>query len=298
MRHLLLGFAAALFTSLASAQTEWVTNGSFTGALAPWTLGGGYCVNPALDTTWDTTGMGVSDSFGVQAGGQVTPAPYPPNWIEQQVLVIQGLTYEFRCDASGARPAAPTVGNADTGTVWVEVDNVEIARHAFGNYVVAFTKRAQICGRFTPTTTGQVTLRIYFQRTYLTNPSTPRVNIDNVSIRDVVGTTHWVAGNRTMGTTVTEKVRGTPGALFATFVALGANPVGTTIPGIAGTFNLDPGTTVMLRLGMLDVNGENDVPYTIPNNPLFVQYALWYQPASMDSTTIAFGFHYGIVATN
>ena len=144
------------------AQTEWVTNGTFTGALTPWTMGGAYSVNPGLDTTWDTTGMGVSDSFGVNAGGQTWPPPFAPNTIEQQILLVQGLTYEFRADLSGANPGNPNVGNAHMGRVWVEVDNIEIARVDLGDYTPVETKRAQIVGRHVGHTSGMVTLRISF----------------------------------------------------------------------------------------------------------------------------------------
>ena len=297
MRHFLFAFAVTLGTSLAPAQgTEWVTNGTFDVTLAPWVMGGGYSVNSGHEVGWDTTGMGASDSYGTQAGGQVTPAPYPPNWVEQQITVIQGLTYEFRCDASGARPINPGVGNADTGTVWVEVDNVEIARHAFGSYVIGFTRRAQLCGRFTPTTTGLVTLRINTQRTFLANSNTPRINIDNVSVKDVVGPTFWVAGNRKIGTTVTHKVRGSAGAVFATFAALAATP-GVPLPGIGGLFHLDPATTVTVSIGVLDLNGESDAPMGIPNDNLFVIYPIFYQAGSWDAAGIALGYHFGIVAT-
>ncbi len=293
-------FASTLLSAPAVAQgAEWVTNGSFTGTLAPWTLGGAYSINPGLESGWDTTGFGVSDCYGVNPGGQVTPAPYPPNWVEQQILVIQGLTYEFRCDASAARPAAPTVGNADAGTVYVEVDNVEVARHAFGSYVASPTgtiKRAQLCGRFTPTTTGQVTLRINTERRYLTNTTTPRVNIDNVSVIDVSGPTYWVAGNRQIGGSVTHSVRGTANALFGTVVALGANPGGIPFPGVTGLFLLDPLTAVTLQIGILDSAGWSDTPRVIPNDPLFVSYPLYYQAGMIDMAP-SLGLHFGIFAT-
>jgi len=298
MRHLLFACAVTLGTALAPAQgTEWVTNGSFTGSLAPWVMGGGFSVNSGHEVGWDTTGMGASDSYGTQAGGQVTPAPYPPNWVEQSVLVLQGMTYEFRCDACGARPINPGVGNADTGTVWVEVDNVEIARHAFGAYNIGFTKRAQLCGRFTPITTGNVTLRIYTQRAYLANSNTPRINIDNVTLKDAYGPTFWVAGNRQIGSQVTHKVRGSANAVFATFAALGENAAGISFPGVGGLFYLDPPTTVTLSIGVLDPAGESDVTTTIPNDPLFVTYPLFYQAGASDAAGIALGYHFGIVAT-
>jgi hypothetical protein len=298
MRHVLFAFAVMLGTSLAPAQgTEWVTNGTFTGGLAPWVMGGGFSVNSGHEVGWDTTGMGPSDSYGTQAGGQVLPPPYPPNWIEQQILVVQGLTYEFRCDASGARPLAPTVANADTGTIWVEVDNVEVARHAFGSYVVPLTKRAQVCGRFTPTTSGMVTLRINTARTFLANGNTPRINIDNVSVKDVIGPTFWVAGNRKIGTAVTHKVRGSANAVFATFAALAENPAGIAFPGITGLFLLDPPTAVTVSIGVLDLNGESDTSVTIPLDNLFVVNPLWFQAGAWDALGIALGYHFGIVCT-
>lgn len=299
MRHLLFALSAAFTTSSVLAQgTEWVTNGTFDATLAPWTMGGGYSVNSGHEVGWDTTGMGASDSYGTQAGGQVTPAPYPANWIEQQILVIQGLTYEFRCDASGDRPGAPTVGNADTGTVWVEVDNVEVARHAFGSYSVGVGKRAQLCGRFTPTTTGNVTLRIYTQRTFLANTSTPRINIDNVSVKDTIGPTFWVAGNRRIGTNVTHAVRGAPNALFATFAALGQNPGGLSFPGVNGLFLLDPVSAVTLTIGVLDAAGESNASVGLPANTLFVTWPLYYQAGAWDAAGVTLGHHFGVVATN
>ncbi|MCA8964285.1 MAG: hypothetical protein H6838_10720 [Planctomycetes bacterium] len=292
--------ASSLISGHAAAQgAEWVTNGSFTGTLAPWTLGGAYSVNPGLESGWDTTGFGVSDCYGVNAGGQVTPAPYPPNWVEQQILVIQGLTYEFRCDASGSRPGAPTVGNADIGTVYVEVDNVEVARHAFGSYVASPTgtiKRAQLCGRFTPTTTGQVTLRIYTERRFLGGAANPRMNIDNVSVIDVSGPTYWVAGNRQIGGSVTHSVRGTPNALFGTVVALGENLTGIPFPGVTGLFLLDPLSAVTLQIGVLDAAGESDTPMTLPNNQLFTTIPLYHQAGMIDLAP-SLGLHFGIFAT-
>ena len=245
MRIFLSVLVSASLTTALSAQTEWVTNGDFTGTLTPWTMGGAYSVNPGLETGWDTTGLGASDSFGVNAGGQVVPPPYAPNWIEQSILMIQGLTYEIRADASGARPGNPPLGNADIGTIWIEVDNVEVARHAFGNYPGNTTpppvKRAQLCGRFAPSTTGQVMVRIYFERAYLGGSVNPRMNIDNVSVKDVIGPTYCVVGNRQLGSSVSHTVTGAPGALFGTFAALSEFPAGFMFPGVFGTLFLDPG---------------------------------------------------------
>lgn len=283
-------------TTLPGQGSEWVTNGSFTGTLSPWVMGGAYSVNPGLETGWNTTGMGPSDSFGVNAGGQVTPAPYPPNTLEQQILVIQGLTYEFRCDASGARPSSPTVANADIGTIWVEVDSVEVARHAFGNYTPQEIKRVQICGRFQPQTTGLVTLKIYFQRQYLGGAANPRMNIDNVSVRDTTGPTHWIAGNRRLGTTVQQQIRTAAFTPYALFIAAGENPAGTPFPGILGSCYLDLSSTATLAIGAADGNGSASLPLSYPNDPRFLSTPLWFQAVDW-TTQLSFGWQCGVVAT-
>jgi hypothetical protein len=285
--------ACALLASL-PAQTEWVANGSFTGTLAPWTMGGAYSVNPGLDTTWDTTGMGVSDSFGVNAGGQVTPSPYAPNTIEQQIIVVQGLTYEFRADLSGARPNAVNTANAHIGRVWVEVDNVEIARVDLGAYVVPLTKRAQVVGRFVGSTSGLVTLRIFFQRDFLGGSANPRMNLDNVSLKDVVGPTYWLNGNRKIGTTVQQRVSGDANTLFATFVSLGEIPGGIPVPGIVGLVGIDPLTAVTLGSGLLDATGAASLPFAVPNDLAFVSTPLYYQAVGV-GTQLVLSLHFGCV---
>jgi hypothetical protein len=240
--------------------------------------------------------MGASDSFGVNAGGQTTPSPYPPNTLEQNILVIQGFTYEFRCDASGARPAAPTLANADIGTLWVEVDNVEIARFAFGNYVPGQTKRAQIVGRFAPQTTGTVPLRIFFERRFVGGAANPRMNIDNVSVKDVVGPTYWIQGNRPLGATQSHAIRGDANALFGTFVALGQNPAGVAFPGVTGLWLLDLATTTTLAFGSTDNNGAGLALLTIPNDPRFLSTPLYFQAGSWASQ-LKFGYQFGVVCT-
>lgn len=297
MRTLLHTLLLSSVATALSAQTEWVTNGSFTGTLAPWTMGGAYSVNPGLDPTWDTTGLGVSDSFGVNAGGQVTPPPYAPNTIEQQIVLVQGLTYEFRADLSGARPGAPTVGNVHIGRVWVEVDNIEIARVDLGGYSPGETKRAQVVGRFVGNVSGQVTLRIFFQRDFLGGAANPRMNLDNVSLKDVQGPTYWLAGNRRIGTTVQQRIAADPSILFATFVSLGEIPGGgVAVPGIVGLVSIDPLSAITLGSGLTDANGAASIPFSVPNDPAFLTTPLFYQAVGV-SSTLAMSLHFGVVFT-
>jgi hypothetical protein len=297
MRTLLLSLSlSGLLCTLPAQGTEWVTNGSFTGTLAPWTMGGAYSVNPGLDPSWDTTGMGVNDSYGVNAGGQVFAPPHAPNTIEQQIVMVQGLTYEFRADLSGARPAAPTVGNVHIGRVWVEVDSIEIARVDLGGYTPGEVKRAQIVGRHVGHTNGAVTLRIFFQRDYLAGSANPRMNLDNVSLRDVTGPTYWLDGNRHIGATVQQRVAGDPGSLFATFVSLGELPAGVPIPGIGGLLGIDPVVAVSIGAGLTDATGAGNLAMTVPNDPAFLTTPLYYQAVGV-GTSLVLSLHFGCVFT-
>lgn len=301
MRSLLVVGVTALFAALAPAQgTEWITNGTFTGTLAPWTMGGGYSVNPGLDTAWDTTGLGVSDSFACSPGGQVTPAPYPANTLEQPVIVIPGLTYEFRADASSARPNAPTVGNADAGLITVFLDDgtttQQIAQFDFLGYTPVEVRRAQVVGRFTTTMAGQVTLRIAFARRFLANTTTPQVHLDNVSLRNVDGPTYWIASNRKIGTNHIHKIAGEPGALFGAFIAVAENPAGFPFPGILGAWQIELATTTLLALGNTDTAGIGTFTMAIPNDPAFLTTQLWYQGGTL-GTVPAFSTHFGVVCT-
>jgi hypothetical protein len=274
---------------------NWITNGDFTGTLAPWTMGGAYSVNPGLEA-FDTTGRGVSDSFGVNAGGQVFAPPHAPNTIEQPIILVQGLVYEFRADLSGGRPGAPTVANAHIGRVWVEVDNIEIARVDLLDYDPIETKRAQIVGRHVGHTTGTVVLRIFFQRDYIAGSANPRMNLDNVSFHDVVGPTYWLEGNREIGTAVAQRVRGEPVSLFATFVALGEIPGGVPIPGIGGLLGIDPLTAITLGAGLTDAAGAGSIPFAVPADPVFTTTPLFYQAVGV-SPSLVLSMHFGCVWT-
>lgn len=287
---------AAFVPTLLPAQNEWVTNGSFTGALAPWTLGGGYAVNAGLESGWDTTGLGVSDSFGIQAGGQTWPGPFAPKTIEQPILLIQGMTYEFRADASGHRQAAPAVGNGHIGRIWVEVDDIEVARFDLLDYVPFQTRRAQIVGRFVGHTTGTVVLRVFFERDFLVDAGSPRMNLDNVSLRDVSGPTYWLEGDRRIGSTVQQRVAYDPNTLFATFVALGENPVGIPVPGFQGLVMIDPLSAVTLGAGLTDAAGVGTIPFAVPNDPAFLTTPLYYQAVGVGSV-LALSQHFGVVWT-
>ncbi len=259
-----------------------VTNGDFTGTLTPWVMGGAYSVNPGLESGINVTGSSVSDSFGVNAGGQVTPPPYAPNTLEQTVSLTAGVTYEFRMDAIGYRNS--TTGNADIGTIWVELEAVEIARFAFGSYVSPEQKRAQLCGRHTALATGTATIKIYFQRAFLGGAANPRMNIDNVSLEDTDGPTFCMVGNRRLGATVSLRVDGAPNAAYALFLAAGDIPAGLPIPGFGGLLHLDLATLTLFVSGQLDGSGNATTPFTIPNINRLRTVPLYYQPLSIGGT--------------
>jgi hypothetical protein len=271
---------------------DLVTNGTFTGTLTPWVMGGAFSVNPGLESGIDVTGMGVSDSFGVNAGGQVIPPPYPPNTLSQMVTVANGVTYELRLDAIGYRNS--TTNNADIGTIWVEVNGVEVARHAFGSYTSPQVKRAQLCGRYTANTSGAVSLTIFFQRAFLAGAANPRMNIDNVSLIDITGPTFCMRGNRQLGSTVELRVEGEANAAYAVFIALAQLPAGVPVPGFNGLLQLDPGTLTLLISGGLDGSGVASTQFPIPANQQLRTVPIFYQPLSIGSTN-ELGLHTGMV---
>ena len=123
------------------ASQNFVTNGDFSGGLTGWTEAG-FSVNPMVES-FDTTGLGASQAYGCNPGGQVTPGPYPPNSIEQSVTLAAGVPYEFTAEIHVSRVAA--VGNADAGTFWVEVGGVEVTRTALGGYLASLPQRARLC---------------------------------------------------------------------------------------------------------------------------------------------------------
>ncbi|MCB9885108.1 MAG: hypothetical protein H6838_06420 [Planctomycetes bacterium] len=293
--HLVLRGALLTATPLLAQGTEWVVNGSFTGSLASWTSGGGFSVNAGWEAGWDTTGQGASDSYGVNAGGQALPGPFAPNWIEQTIFVVQGLTYEFRCDVSGARPGNPTTANADIGSVFVEINSVLIGRHDFGPFNPGEIKRAQLAGVYVPAASGNVTLRVSTERQFVATATSPRINIDNVSLRDTVGPTFWIDGNRLLGSNVLSSVRGAPNVFFGSFAALGSS-AGVSFPGVAGLYTLDPATTVTLRFGVLDAAGRSDLPAAIPTSPLLLSVPIHYQ-AGMIAGTPSLGLEFAVVAS-
>jgi hypothetical protein len=284
-------FVVALATVPLAGQ-NLVQNGDFSNGLNGWTQTG-YSYNPAHET-WDTTGMGPSPCFGCNPGGQVTPPPYPPNTLETNVPVPAGVPLEFSADLSTVK-LVHTSDNADGGTIWVEVNNVEVARHAFGSYTYPKVYKARLTGRFVAASGGMVPLKIYFSRAYLGNINTPRVNIDNVSLQIAIGPTFAIRGNRELGKSVSFEVAGAPSSPFAVFAAAQVLSSGVTIPGIAGAWWLNPTLTVLVLPGTTDAAGLFRLLFTLPPDPYLTQAPVWFQPAQVVSGQGRLGFHQGVV---
>ena len=294
---------AVLFMFLgfeASAQigAEQLTNGTFTGNLSGWTLGGGFSVNPGLDTVTDTTGRGVSDCFGCNPGGQSGSAPFPANTIAQSVPLLAGSVYEFRCDVSSSRVNAASL-NIDAGTIFAEIDGVEIDRISFGSIAVGETKRAQLGGRFLPQTSGAKVVKISMQRSVLASATTPHVTLDNVSLRIVKMLSIFEHGNRKLGSAVTFDVVASPNFPFAVFLAAGEDVAGIAISGFSNLLHLDLATLTFLFSGTTGSNGLASVPLTLPNNSILLTSPLFFQAAQVPPNTIlhALSLHFGTVAT-
>lgn len=273
MRTFSFELLAAALVALPLSSQNFVSNGDFSNGTSGWTEGG-YSCNPGLES-FDTTGLGPSQCYASNPGGQMTPPPYQPNWIEQTVVIVPGIPYEFTADIAVHR--VPVVNNADAGTVWIEVGGVEVARTTLGGYTAPLLQRARVCSRFTVTNGGQVPLRINFHRTYLCNNDTPRLRIDNISLQLGLGPTFCLQGNRKLGATRTLAVHDAPGLPVVFFYAPGRLPQGIQVPGINGTWFLDPARLFFFFTGTTDAAGTFAFSLPLPNDPSLLTAVLYVQ---------------------
>lgn len=272
-----------------------VTNGDFeTGTLAPW-VAGGVAFNPQLEA-FDIANRGSSWTYGCGPGGNGGTPPYAPNWIQQNVTLTSGVTYEFSCDlASGGAGAS----DFHAGTCSFDVNGVEIGRLDFLNYVYPLIERGRLAWRFTSTVGGSVPLRVNFQRPfYVFNAGTPRMHVDNVSLRAAIGPTFTMPANRQMGPAqLPFNIMGAPGGAGAPF-ALFASPVelqpGLSIPGVSGLLNLNPSFMVHLFDGNYDNNSYFSTSFQIPIVPALTTSPVWFQAVDLVGGKIRIGFHHGL----
>ncbi len=256
-------FFHALVVSLAVAglgAQNIVTNGDFeSGNTTGWRFGG-YTLNSKVDT-FDTTGGGTSKCFNTVPGGQQTPGPYPPNWMEQDVVIVQGVVHEFRADIASS---AIYAYNGDGGTIEAFVDGAKVATHAFGPIAVNTVERTRLCGRIVPTTSGPKKLRITFHRNYLAATNrTPTCYIDNIFLGRTQGPTVCFPGERKAGGSFQILTQGTAGYRFALFLAVGpANPP-VQVPGWTGQWEL-ANPSLPLVVGNLDTAGRWSFSTIVP----------------------------------
>ncbi|MHC4918771.1 MAG: hypothetical protein ACYTKC_04165 [Planctomycetota bacterium] len=266
--HIPLVFHALVLSLAAGAlgAQNLVTNGDFeagtttTGAPKGWTLSGYACtqnVNMA-----DVTGGGASNCFNCRPGGKTTPKPYPPNIMEQDVLLIPGVVHEFRADIMAARPNS-TVGNADAGTFEVFVDGVSIAKKAFGGISPPAIHRTRLCARIVPKSVGKKKLRITFHRNYTCNTNTPVSYIDNIFLGRTAGLTICFPGERKAARSVQMSAQGNAGYKFAIFIGVKKSVVPLPIPGWTGQWELAT-PHFPLVIGNLDTSGRWSLNVPLP----------------------------------
>jgi len=271
MHFLSLLATSALAVSLGAQN--WVANGDFSNGLTGWTQTG-YCYNPTTET-YDVTGLGQSQTcYAASPGGQVTPAPYPPNTIKQNILVVPGVPLEFSMDicVNGTNAS----NNADAGTFRVEVGGTEIARVAFGQYRQGENARARLTTQFVHPTGGNLDLEIFMSRVYLCNSGTPRTRITDVRVEIATGPTFTFYGQRRINQTSTIGGIGTANAPYVFFMSLHSFP-GAVIPGIGGTLLIEPVGMAKFFGGLFDAQGVSTLPLAVPNNPALTTGRFWVQ---------------------
>lgn len=287
MRNVPLLLSTTILCTALSAQ-NWVSNGDFANGLTGWTETG-YSAAPGVET-FDVTGLGATTCYGAGHGGQVTPAPYPPNSIKQNITVIPGVPLEFSMDICVNRTTSGN--NADAGTFWVEVGGIEIARVAFGTYNSLEFARATLTSQFVHPTGGQLDLEIFMARTFLGTTGTPRARVTNISVQIATGPTFTFSGTRKLGTTRTIGIQGEANQLAGMFIALGRQP-GLTIPGISGSFVLDPVTNALFFWSVLNGSGTHTQPFSIPADPNLLSLVAWVQGVQLaGGTTPTLGYEH------
>ena len=298
-----------LSLSLAAAglhAQNLVTNGDFSAGTTGWTLGGGYSYNPIVET-FDVSGLGASSCFACSPGGAVTPPPYAPNTLEQSIVLVPTIVYELSADICTKNENTSTVQNVDAGRIAVEIGGspqgiynfVTGASGASGNITGQWVWRAKLALRVTAATAGSQPLTFKFERSYLSNPSTPRVRITNIQLRFAPNQpTFSIDDNLRLNRTVALRTRGIPNAQYAVIAAPLTSAVPITIPGISGFLNLDPATLIYFTGGLLDGTGFASTPVLVPNNINLTLASTFFQPIQVSGSGAAFGFHYGFVFTN
>jgi len=264
-----------------------VSNGSFeTGNTAGWSFGG-HTLNAKVDA-FDTTGGGASKCFNNMPGGKQTPGPYPVNWMEQDVLIIQGVVHEFRADIATTQTFTST--NADGGTIVAYVDGVAVATHAFGSISSMAVERTRLCGRIVPKTTGKKKLRITFHRRFLTALNrTPTCFIDNIFLGRTSGLTVCFPGERKAGATVGIQALGNPGNKFAIFLGVGQQTPALPIPGWTGAWELKS-PYFPLVIGTLDTSGQWRLAASVPASAKGAKAWIQGAMAASSSPVVNLGF--------
>ncbi len=280
--------ATACCVSPLAAQANLVNNGSFGRGLTGWSMSGGGV--DAKVETFDTTGLGASSSFGVNAGKGAT-GPNPPLILAQSVTVTRAAS-ELYMDLSLDAPAA----NNDAGTIVVKLGGTEVARKSWGKVPQRVQARDILCVRFVPKLAGRQTLAIEFQRQFqAARGRTPRLWIDNVSLFRTPGPTFCWRGHRRPGQFTLIEVLGVPQTAFGVLVA--ARPIrATPIQGFDGVLRLDPATVVVFFSAPLDQRGKFRQQLRIPNQlGGLVGVSLFYQPIAFTARP-AFGImhNYGL----
>lgn len=286
----------ALLAASVSAQSNWVTNGDFSAGLTGWTQGG-TSYNPALET-YDTDGLVQSQCFGCGPGGSVYAPPHASNWIEQSILQVPALDYEFSADVSvnGAS------GNAHAGACYVEVNGVEVGRIDFSSFNANLTERCRLTIRYRTSASGNVPLRVNFVRPqYIYTSGTPRMHVDNISVQIAATPSFSIPDNRRINSTLPFKVDGgstLASAPYAIFIAAAEQNPPIQLPGVQGLLGLDPITLAVLTTGTLDAAGVATNLIQVPNLPVLTSAATWFQGAAVSGGTLMLGFHHGLAFTN
>ena len=282
---------ACLLLGTGLSAQNLITNGDFSAGLTGWSQGGTSCT-PAIET-FNVTGLGASQCYGV------SPSSSLPQYLEQAVQLAPSTVYEFSADVS---TILSRVGyyDVDAGSLSVEVNARQVGSFVFSGTITApRTWRGRATIRFSTTSSGSVLVRIYLRRGYLCNTFSPRMNIDNISLRAPTGPTFAITDARRVPNSMPMTLSGTSNALAAVCIAGKELQPGLHIPGFSGLLHLDPISLSPLFGTQLDANGRCSIAILIPTVTILLTQPLYFQPVEVPSGAPALGFHQaGVFTTN
>ena len=146
--------------------------------------------------------------------------------------------------------------SSDGGQSWFDLESVP------GNENAWTTVEFRVADFVPPT----AQMRVRFVASDVPNNSVTEALVDDFELLDFGAAPHLgVFGTPGIGDQVELQVAGDPGATWLLYLSFGT--ASNSLPGVSGTFGLDPSTLLFLFSAPIAADGLTRIPVTIPNDP-------------------------------